>query len=90
MTDRHALAEARAEWRRDAEFRRIAEAYLHAFDAGAGALVLEHLRTLFDGNTWAVDAREHAYNAGRRSVLLHIETLRQVAAEPPTAEERDE
>jgi hypothetical protein len=86
MTDRTALAAAREEWRRDAEFRRIAEAYLHAFDAGPGALVLEHLALLFGGNTWSSDACEHAYNAGRRSVLLHIETLRQVAAEPPKTE----
>lgn len=61
----------------------MGEAYLHAFKEGPGALVLEHLTVLFGGNTWSADPHEHAYNAGRRSVLLHIETLRHVAADPP-------
>lgn len=83
MIDIKALEQARAQWLADPEFRRIAGAYLAAYREGPGALVLEHMTVLFGGNTWHADPHEHAYRTGLRGVLLHIETLRHVAANPP-------
>ena len=65
--------------------RRAAEAYLHTFKEGTGAVVLADLSHLLDGELFDADAKVTAYNLGARSVLLRIRKRMDEARKPPSA-----
>ncbi len=76
--------EAVKQYRGDENFRKLCDAARDGFAVGNNAaLVLEYFEKAAGGDTFDADPHRTAYLCGRRSILLDLRTMIELAINPP-------
>ena len=71
-------------WQTDEGFRKLCEVAREGFAPSNNAtLVYEYLEKAAGGDTFDADPHRTAYLCGRRSILLDIQTMIELAINPP-------